>query len=48
MNIPRKPTGIDLEIEVSENDGLRSTGIDEMDFFEFKLSTELRLKKDVR
>ena len=45
MNISRKPTRIDLKIEISENDGLRSSGIDEMDFFEFKLSTKLRLKQ---
>ena len=45
MNILRKPTGIDLEIEVSENDGLGSSGIDEMNIAEFKLSTEMRLKE---
>ena len=45
MNISRKPTGIDLKIEVSENDGLGSSGIDEVDIAEFKLSTEMRLKK---
>ena len=44
MNISRKPTGIDLKIEVSENDGLRSAGIDKMDIAEFKLPTEMRLK----
>ena len=45
MNISRKPTRIDLKIEISENDGLRSIRIDEMDIAEFKLSTEMRLKK---
>ena len=37
----KKHTGIDLKIEISENDGLRSVGIDEVDIAEFKLSTEM-------
>ena len=42
----KKHTGIDLKIEISENDGLRSVGIDEVDIAEFKLSTEMWLNKE--